>query len=114
MALESLSGLEPIIALQRDPPINRTRLHTQHVLVPILGREVTDGLRALSPRVPDDEIVEVVPDHVERGLAVYKDGRCVLLQSLVDAVGRAFDAELVAGRVVLVPVEDFVDVFRAC
>lgn len=64
----------------------------------------------LLPWVPDNSVLEVIPDDVEAGLAVHDNGGRILLDILVNAVDWAFDAEIVGGRLVFGSVEDLVNV----
>jgi hypothetical protein len=113
VALKDLTSLKAILGLKSDPAIDSTSLNTDHLLVTILGLEVSDGFGTFSPRVPDDGVLHVVSDDIETGLVVDENGGCVLSERLVDAVDGAFDAELVALGVVLGGVEDLVNVSDA-
>ena len=57
MSLHDLAGLEAVAGFESDPTGNRTGLYTDHLLVTILGAEVTNDLGALFPRVPDDRVL---------------------------------------------------------
>ena len=70
MALEDLPALEGITGLQLLPTIDGTRLHTDHILVAVLGLKIADAIRLLDPRVPDDRILQIVTNHIETRLAV--------------------------------------------
>lgn len=96
VALNDLTRLKTITGLQRHPSINITRLYTNHSLIPILWHEITNRLRALPVRVPDDGIREVVPNDIEPWLALVENTRSILFQRLVDAIGLAFKPELIA------------------
>jgi hypothetical protein len=113
ITLKNLTSLKAILSLQSNPTINSASLDTNHLLVTILGLEISDGFGAFSPWVPDDGVLHVVSDDIETGFVVYEDGGCVLREGLVDAVDGAFDAEVVALGVVLGGVEDFVCVSDA-
>jgi len=97
VALENHTRLKPIVTFQSRPPIDRTSFHTDHSLVSILWLEITNRLRSLLPRVPDDRVCEVISDDIEDGLALVENRGGVLLQRLVHAVDGAVELELVAG-----------------
>jgi hypothetical protein len=113
VALEDLTSLKAILSLKSDPAVDSTSLNTDHLLVTILGLEVSNGFGTFSPRVPDDSVLHVVSDNIETRLVIDEDGGCVLSERLVDTVDGAFDAELVAPGVVLGGIEDLVDVSDA-
>ena len=114
MALEELTALPTILGLKCNPTIDSTGFNTDHVLVSILGIEITNSLSLLLPRVPDDRVLEVVSDDVEARLVVDEDGGGVLLERLVHAVHLAFETKLVTSRVVLGLVENLVNILHAC
>lgn len=70
MTLEDLAALKGITGLQLLPTIDGTRLHTDHILVAVLGLKIADAIRLLNPRVPDDGILQIVTNHIEPRLAV--------------------------------------------
>lgn len=115
MALEKLTSFENWVStFQRLPAIDCTSLDADHVLVSVLGREVANGLRALLPRIPDDSVLKIVPDHIKGWLAIHKDGGSILLQGLVHAVGLSLEFELVTRSGEFRLVEELVIVLRAC
>jgi hypothetical protein len=113
VALEDLTSLKAILSLKSDPAVDSTSLNTDHLLVTILGLEVSNGFGTFSPRVPDDSVLHVVSDNIETRLVIDEDGGCILSERLVDTVDGAFDTELVALGVVLGGIEDLVDVSDA-
>lgn len=110
MALHNLPTLEDIPWLELLPPIHRTHLYTNEMLVCVLGLEIRHRLILLNPRIPYHSILEVVPGDVEARLAVRGDGGRVLFDGLIHTVGLAGDGEGRRGLRVLGSVEDFVDV----
>ena len=93
MALHNHATLKRLTRLQLLPPINRTDLHTNHVLVSVLRLEVTHALRLLDPGIPDDAVFKIVADDVQARLAVLEDRCRGLLDRLVDAVSFAGNRE---------------------
>lgn len=53
---DRLRALEGITGLERLPALHAARLDTDHVLVAVLGREVTDPGGLLGPGVPHHEV----------------------------------------------------------
>lgn len=68
-----LRPLESIARLQGLPALHTPGLDTDHVLVPVLGREIGHPLRFLDPGVPDNDVVQVIPHHAKHGLAPLLD-----------------------------------------
>ncbi|KAI7110340.1 galactose mutarotase-like protein [Hortaea werneckii] len=113
MTLKDLAALKRITGLQLLPTIDSTRLHTDHILVAVLGLEIADAIRLLNPRVPDDRILQIVTNHIETRLAVKQDRGSVLLNVLVDSVSLTGDTNGRVALSLLAGVEDLVDVVRA-
>lgn len=73
VALDKLSSLETILCLERGPAADGTRLDTHHLLVAVLGSIIADALSSLLPWIPDDGVLEVIPNDIEAGLAIDED-----------------------------------------
>lgn len=115
IALDELASFEHwITTFQGLPSIDRSNLDTDHVLVSVLGGEISDCLCALFPRVPDYRVLQVISDDVEAWLAIYEDRCSVLLERFVDSVCLTLDLEFVPGSVVFGHVENFVIIPRTC
>jgi hypothetical protein len=71
------------------PALDGTGLNTEHVLPAILGGKVLDAGRLIDPRVPDNNLVEVVADNAETRASGLGDDNGVLgtLGRGVDGVG---------------------------
>ena len=70
MTLKDLPALKGITGLQLLPTVDGTRLHTDHVLVAVLGLKVADAVRLLNPGIPDDGVLQIVTNHIETWLAI--------------------------------------------
>ena len=114
IALHDLTSRPSILAIKRLPSVDSAHLHTDHVLVSVLWREVAHAGCFGLPWVPNHGILQVLPDHVERWLSVDLDRGGVLLDRLVDAVYLSSEADLIALRTVLRCIEHLVDVLCAC
>ena len=73
--------------------IHGAHLDAHHILVPVVWLKVRHALRLLNPRIPHHGVFQAIADDIEAWLAVADDGRRVLLDRLVDAVGFASDLE---------------------
>lgn len=93
MALHNLPTLKGITRLNLRPSIHRTDLHTDHILVPVLGLKVAHTLGLDIPRVPHYAVDEVISLDVEARLAVLHNRGRILLYAFVNAVDFACYAE---------------------
>lgn len=89
---DRLRALEGITGLQCLPPLHAARLDADHVLVAVLGREVTNSSGLLGPWVPHHEVGEIVADDRVDGLAALGD-----LDGLAGPFGGRVDAICLAG-----------------
>lgn len=89
---DRLRAFEGITGLERLPPLHTARLDADHVLVAVLGREVTNPGGLLGPGVPHHQVGEVVADDRVGGLAALGD-----LDRLAGALGGRVDAICLAG-----------------
>lgn len=113
MTLHPHPTLKSITGLQLRPPVHRSHLHTQHLLIPVLGLKVIHRLRLLDPRVPHHAVHQILTLDVETRLAFGEDGGGVLLDGLVHAVDFAGDGDGGVRLSLFGRVEDFVDIGRA-
>lgn len=89
-----MSSLPRLAGLQFLPSPDRTRLHTDHVLIPLLRRKIRHAAR-VRPGVPDDHLRQVVSCDTELRLtSLGNDDWCTGPASgSVDAVDLGGDGE---------------------
>lgn len=68
-----LRALKSIARLQSLKPRDAPRLNTQHVLVPVLWREIRQPVGLFGPGVPHHHVGEIIAEDGERRLAALDD-----------------------------------------
>jgi len=93
---DQLSTLPGVTSLQRLPSRDRTSLDANHLLVRLVGAEISNCFGLFYPRVPDNNVVQgLASNGKERLVAVCRrddDGDCGI-QGLVDTVCFANDGQ---------------------
>ncbi|KAI6756616.1 hypothetical protein HG530_011214 [Fusarium avenaceum] len=91
---DSLRCFESVTLVKLLPALDGTGLNTEHVLPAILGRKVLDAGRLIDPRVPDNNLVEVVADNAETWASGLGDDNGV-----PGTLGRGVDGVGLGGKV---------------
>lgn len=100
----SLRALKRIPRLQNLPRPHGTWFHAQHVFIPLLRLKVRHSFSLFDPRVPDDDVTQIIAEHSELGLVVVsrqdghgnRGGRVAAGRG-IDAVGFGGDGEQRSG-----------------
>ena len=108
MSLHNLTAFPSLSSIQLNPLTHTSRLNTKHVLIAVLGLEITHPLGLLYPRVPHHSIAHVITYDVVAGFPGCEDGCCIDKHVVVYAVYFAPDGDAGGSLLVRRCVEDFV------
>src|ERR1700753_3806056 len=85
-AHNDLTSFPSFTSIQALPSINRSNLYANHVLITILWFIITHSLGLLNPRVPNDNIREVITNDIKSRTSGGNNRSCVLWKFLLHSV----------------------------
>jgi hypothetical protein len=110
VAHKGLSTLPALLSVKSLPFFNSSNLNANHLLVAVFGFIVAHSLGLFNPRIPDNNIVQIVANNIEFWTGAGHDRCGVLWHALVDTINFSQDRDLGVRLYVSACVEHFVNV----